>query len=73
MQYYVYSFCKKRKKEKYHNVETILKSNRNIIETVANSIPLTHKIWPLPLTHKIWPLTFVAWYRYFNKNNGGVL
>jgi hypothetical protein len=33
---------KKQKTKKYHTVETVQNSNRNIAETETKSIPLTH-------------------------------
>ena len=46
-------YCNKMKTNKYHTVETVSKSNRNILDWSKIDIPQDQYSWPL---------TFLAWY-----------
>jgi hypothetical protein len=63
------------KKKHYHTVGTVPKSNREVVETEAKKIPLSH-IYMTPNTYihdlyhiYTWPLTFLAWYKYKLKQH----
>ena len=71
---HVISFYKMKKKH-YHTVGTVPKSNREVVETEAKKIPLSH-IYMTPNTYihdlyhiYTWPLTFLAWYKYKLKQH----